>query len=210
MLPPHDRGEQGRARNWVEIYLSENLQPPPRTPATHRPGTASSHAAAARDAGEQWKAQQQARAERRTEQRRQHHEQQTHDQRRRDAVAFPALARNLTAAADADYNLHDILADIPLTTVTRSTINDPAAFTARAVDRVVEHLRGGAPTASQRAAIQREKQTHLEQLRAHATDILGDTWSTRPELVTAVAQAPAFDALATALGRYGDNGLDLR
>jgi hypothetical protein len=46
------------------------------------------------------------------QQQRQHHEQQRHDQRRRDAAAFSKLARNLTAA-DAGYNLHDILADIP-------------------------------------------------------------------------------------------------
>jgi conjugative relaxase-like TrwC/TraI family protein len=236
LLPAHARGQQGRARTWVEHYLTESAWAPRWDHASPRPtGRAAPAeppaAGPARAAPDDWAAAAQARARRRDEQQLKHAERVAADQQRQDdaagllqevwrheptlvetiiaADAFPALARRLADAAAAGYDLHGVLADIRLDATTWSTIADPAAYASRAVDRVVERLRGGAPTASVRAARHRDQLEELDRLRTQASELLTEIWPTRSTLIIAIIAAPAFDALARTIGRHSDAGLDL-
>lgn len=123
------------------------------------------------------------------------------------ATAFATLARNLHDAAEAGYDLRELLAEIPLDAVGSNRVRDPAAFTAAMVDVAAERIRTGQ---ADRDAERRAARQRWEQMRGQAVDVIRDAWAARPALAETVIAAPAFDALVRGLDRYADAGLDAR
>jgi conjugative relaxase-like TrwC/TraI family protein len=215
LLPPHDRGEQGRARAWVATYLrTHTLQ---RATELHR-----ARQARERDA---WVRHNARAADRRAR----HHHEQDQARRRRDAMAallrqtwrhepnlveviiasaaFDTLAPRLHDADEAGYDLHSVLAEIPLDTIGADHVDDPARYTAAMVDIAVDRIRTGQ---ADHDAHQRAERQRFAQMRDQAADLLREAWATRPQLADTVIHAPAFNALVRALDRHTDAGLDAR
>ncbi|MFC4859248.1 MobF family relaxase [Actinophytocola glycyrrhizae] len=213
LLPSHDRGEQGRARAWVATYL--RAHPLDRATELHR----------ARQTRERdrW-CQHNARVTDRISTQRRDHEDA---QRRRDTIAallratwrheptlveaiiasraFDTVARRLHGASQAGYDLHGVLAELPLDAIDAPHIEDPAAYTAAMVDVAVERIRTGE---ADRDADQRAEQRRFAQMHDQAADLLREAWATRPQLAETVIHSPAFDALVRALDRHTDTGLN--
>jgi conjugative relaxase-like TrwC/TraI family protein len=210
-LLPSGRGERGRAAAWVAAYLRDH-------PLEHAASDAARRQQAHHDA---W-----ARQADRDRQRQDHDREQ---QVRRDqmaqvlrdtwrhepdlvetiiaAPAFGTIAARLHDAAEAGYDLHHVLADIPLPSVAGPHIQDPAAYTAALIDIAVERLRSGQ---TERDAARRAEAERFAQMLDQAIDRLRETWQSRPDLAEAVIAGRAFPALARALDRYADAGLDAR
>lgn len=177
----------------------------------------------------QWKQRARTREERRADRDRERHQREDEDRRRREAAAlllrevwrhepglaetiiaaaaFGALARTLHDAAEAGYDLREVLAEIPLRTVGSPRIHDPAAYTAAMVDIAVERIRSGD---AERDAERRAERQRFAQLRERATELVREVWSAWPQLAEAVIIAPAFDAMVRGLDRYTEAGLDAR
>jgi conjugative relaxase-like TrwC/TraI family protein len=215
LLPPHDRGEQGRARTWVATYLH-----------THTLDQATElHESRQTRQREQWNRHNTRAADRRS---RHHHE---HDQarRRRDttaallretwrheptlveaiiaSTAFDTLVQRLHDADEAGYDPRGVLAEIPLDAVTAPHIDNPAAYTATMVDIAVDRIRTGQ---TDREAHQHAERQRFEQMRDQAADLVREAWAARPQLAETIIHAPAFNALVRALDRHTDAGLDAR
>ncbi|WP_158073555.1 MobF family relaxase [Actinophytocola xanthii] len=215
VLPPHDRGEQGRARAWVATYLRTHTLD--RAAELH-------HARQARER-DQWSRHNARAADRRA---RHQHEGEV-ARRRRDTLAallreawrhepnlveviiasaaFDTVAERLHEADEAGYDLHGVLAEIPLDAVGAPHIDDPARYTAAMVDVAVDRIRTGT---ADRDAEKRAERRRFEQMRDQAADLLREAWTARPQLADTVIHAPAFGALVRALDRYTDAGLDAR
>ncbi|MGH3685873.1 MAG: hypothetical protein ACRDSM_12600, partial [Pseudonocardiaceae bacterium] len=177
----------------------------------------------------QWKERARTREERRAERDRERHQREEDDRLRREvaealvrevwrhepglvetiiaAAAFGALARTLHDAAEAGYDVREVLAEIPLRTVGSPRVHDPAAFTAAMVDVAVERIRSGDAA---RDAERRAERQRFAQVREQAAELVRQVWSARPQLAEAVITAPAFDAMARGLDRYTEAGLDVR
>ncbi|TQM01682.1 conjugative relaxase-like TrwC/TraI family protein [Pseudonocardia kunmingensis] len=124
-------------------------------------------------------------------------------------AAFAAVARNLDDAAQAGFDVHEVLADIPLDAVGSPRVTDASAYTARMVDIAVEHVRNG-DTAQQRRDEAEQRSAKDQQAREQAAELLRELWSARPQLAEKVVAAPGFEAVVRALDRYVDTDLDVR
>lgn len=177
----------------------------------------------------QWKHHARTRAERRAEHDREQHQHQEDDRYRREATAlllrevwrhepglaetiiaaaaFGALARTLHTAAEAGYDLREVLAEIPLATVASPRVHDPAAFTTVMVDIAVERIRSGQ---AERDAARRAERQRFELRREQVAELVREAWRARPRLAETVITAPAFDTMVRGLDHYAQAGLDVR
>lgn len=210
-LLPDGRGEQARSHAWVMAYLHAH-------PLEHADADA-----ARRAAGQRGRWDHQVSADRHRA------EQQRADQVRRDrmaellrqtwrheqdlveriiaATAFDTVAQRLYEAAEAGYDLHEVLAELPLASVAAPHIQDPAAYTAALIDIAVERIRSGE---ADRDAERRAEQERFAQMVDQAVDLVREAWAGRPDLAEALIAGRAFPALVRALDRYADAGLDAR
>ena len=123
------------------------------------------------------------------------------------AAAFDIVAARLSEAAEAGYDLREVLAEVPIDAVRAPHIHDPAAYTATLIDIAVERIRTGQ---ADQDAERRAEHERFAQMLDQAVDLLREAWAARPHLAEAVIHAPAFPALVRALDRHTGAGLDAR
>jgi conjugative relaxase-like TrwC/TraI family protein len=210
-LLPDGRGEQARARAWVAAYLHAH-------PLEHAAADAARRATGQRGRWDhhvdqhQHRVQQehadQVRRDRMAELLRQtwRHEQELVE-RIIAAAAVDTVAQRLHEAAEAGYDLHEVLAELLLASVAGPHIQDPAAYTAALIDIAVERIRSGE---ADRDAQRRAEQERFAQMVDQAADLVRGAWAARPDLAEAVIAGAALPALVRALDRYADAGLDAR
>ncbi|KOX27066.1 hypothetical protein ADK67_14670 [Saccharothrix sp. NRRL B-16348] len=123
------------------------------------------------------------------------------------AAAFTSVARRLAEVEDSALDVREVLAQVPLRTVSSGVVTDPGAFVAWAVRDAAERLADG------RVDAEHERVEHRRQwqlLRDQVTDLLRDTWTARPDLAEAVITSPTFDAVVRQLDHQAVGDLDAR
>ncbi|MBY8852504.1 hypothetical protein K7G98_31425, partial [Saccharothrix sp. MB29] len=123
------------------------------------------------------------------------------------AAAFTTVARRLAEVENSGLDVREVLAQVPLRTVTSDAVTDPAAFTAWAVRDAAERL------ADDHVDTRREQDDRRQQwqlLRDQVADLVRETWTARPELAETVITSSTFDAVVRQLDRHAVAGLDAR